>query len=311
MMLGRQEYSLANLDSPLRVKIADIQDLPTLPRMANQVLELLSDPGFSPEALERILCQDPSLSAKVLKLANSAFHSPRYPVDSLRRATLVLGSREIQQIVLTLSIFTMFKPRPGQVTFDREKFWRHSAQTAALAQAFLARLKILAERPLGAEGDAVFCAGLLHDLGKIALDHYFHDDFLRALDYAQTNLTSPLEAEIEIFGADHTLIGYWLAQFWKLPATLADGIRFHHHPELDPQHALISLCVQVGDLFSKVDEADFNSDAAVAGVQLLPSWDLIRELVPEMGLVNLERFTFELEEEFIRARRFMDAMLAD
>jgi putative nucleotidyltransferase with HDIG domain len=306
-----RDISLMEPSTPLRLKIARIQDLPTLPSIAGKVLELLSDPGFSLEELERILCQDPSLSAKVLKMANSAYYSPRYPVDSIHRAAMVLGSREMQQIVLSLSVFNMFIPEPGQVTFDREKFWLHCAETAVLSRAFLSQLKILAERDLDAESEAVFCAGLLHDLGKIVMDHYFHDEFIRTLEMTQTMEYQPLEAENEVFGADHTLIGSWLAQQWKLPANLVSGIRFHHHPELDPDHALISVCVQVSDLFSKVDGIEFSSDAVVAGFSLLPSWDLLREIVPEMALVNLERFTFDLEEEFSKARQFMDVMLEE
>jgi putative nucleotidyltransferase with HDIG domain len=303
--------NLADFSAPLRLKIAQIHDLPTLPSIAAEVLELLSDPSYSPDALERILRQDPSLTAKILKMANSAFYSPRYPVDSLRRATLLLGSREIRQIVLSLSVVNLFRPVVGQTVFDREKFWRHSAETAVLAQAFLARLKVLAERDLGLEGDIVFCAGLLHDLGKIVMDHYFHDDFMKTLELAQQNFIPSLEAEIEVFDADHTVIGTWLAQNWKLPANLTSGIRFHHHPELDPEYPLLSVCIQVADLFSKVDEVSFSSDAAVAGIRLLPSWDLLREVVPEMGLLNLERFTFELEEEFTKARSFMDLVMEE
>lgn len=306
-----QNLLLADQSTPLRLKIASIQDLPTLPRLAGQVLDLLSDPGFSIEALERILCQDPSLSAKILKMANSAYYSPRYPVDTLHRATLILGTREMQQLVLSLSVFNLFRPSADQATFDREKFWRHSAQTAVLARAFLSRLKILAERSLEVEGDVVFCAGLLHDLGKIVMDHYFHDDLERVLEIVQHEETTLLEAEIRVFGADHTVIGSWLAEYWKLPANLVSGIRFHHQPEMDPHHPLISVCLQVADLFSKVDEDHFGSSTAVAGFRLLPSWDLLREIVPEMGLVNLERFTFELEDEFEKARQFLDVMLEE
>jgi putative nucleotidyltransferase with HDIG domain len=304
------ETPVFDLDTTLRHKISTIQDLPTLPRIASQVLEMASDPEFSAAALEGILTKDPSLSAKVLRVANSAYYSPRYPVDNLRRATLVLGTREIQQVVLSLSVFNMFQPEPGQKIFNRDEFWRHSAQTAVLAQAFLARLKTLSERPLPAEGDAVFCAGLLHDLGKIVMDQYFHDDFMKALQKAEAEFLPQLEAEMEVFGADHTVIGARLAQSWKLPSNLASGIRFHHHPELDPHHPLTSVCVQIGDLFSKASSADFSSDAAVAGIQLLPAWDLLQEVVPEMGLINLERFTFALEEEFEKAKQFMDSMLA-
>jgi putative nucleotidyltransferase with HDIG domain len=303
------DLSLLELDTPLRLKIASIQDLPTLPRIASQVMEMLADPSFSASALERILMQDPPLCAKVLRMANSAYFSPRYPVDNVRRATLVLGTREIQQMVLSLSVFNMFRPEAGQTTFNREEFWRHSAQTAVLAQAFLARLQTLAERPLPTEGDAVFCAGLLHDLGKIVMDQYFHEEFMRTLERAEAEFIPQLEAEMEVFGADHTVIGAWLAQSWKLPANLASGIRFHHHPELDPNHALLSVCVQIGDLFSKASNPDFSSDAAVAGIRLLPAWDLLQEVVPEMGLINLERFTFALEEEFEKANQFVGSML--
>jgi putative nucleotidyltransferase with HDIG domain len=299
----------------LRQRIAEIRDLPTLPRIATEVLDVLSDPLFSVEALEQILSQDPSLCAKLLKMANSAYYSLRFPVDSVRRAMLVLGAREIQQMVLSLSVFRVFPAQKGQATFDRDKFWEHSAASAVIARAFALKLKLLASRHLqNRPGDAdnsleaTFSAGLLHDLGKIVLDYYFHDEFMQALALVETQSLSILEAEEKVFGEDHTTIGAWLAGTWKLPENIVTAIRYHHHPELAENSRLLVICTQVGNLFSKVEGTGFGSEEMTVGFCALPSWNILQQLIPEVNSVDLDRFTFELEEEFVKARQLLDIM---
>jgi putative nucleotidyltransferase with HDIG domain len=298
-----------------RQRIAEIRDLPTLPRIATQVLDILGDPLFSVEALEQVLSQDPSLCAKLLKMANSAYYSLRFPVDSVRRAMLVLGAREIQQMVLSLSVFKVFPVQKGQAAFDRDKFWEHSAASAVIARAFALKLKLLSSRnvqnrPGDADNslEATFSAGLLHDLGKIALDYYFHDEFMQTLDLVKTENLSMLEAEQKIFGEDHATIGAWLASTWKLPENIVNAIRYHHHPELAEGNRLLVLCTQVGNLFSKVGGTGFGSEEATVGFCTQPSWIILQQLVPEISCVDLDRFTFELEEEFVKARQLLDIM---
>ncbi len=292
----------------LREKIRQIQDLPTLPRIAMQVLELLQDPYFSIEALDQILSHDPVLCAKILRIANSAYYSLRFPVDSVRRAFLVLGAREIQQMVLTLSVFKVFRNGARKVALDREKFWEHSANSAVLARAFILKLREMAQRNLSVEPEVAFSAGLLHDLGKLVMDHYFQDDFRRVATLIESHNFPPLLAEKEVFGEDHAAIGAWLARHWQLPENIVFSIEFHHDPGAAPAHQLLTLSAQAGNLFSRMNDKQPPGAAGDLSSLEKSFWLTLQKWVPEVEALDSAQFARELEGEFTRARQLLDLL---
>lgn len=294
------------VDISLRDRIFQIEDLPTLPRVATQIMEITSDPPFSVKALEEIMSQDPPLSAKILQMANSAFYGLRNPVDSIRRAMLVLGVRELEQIVLSLSVFKAFRTVPGQAAFDREKFWEHSLCTGIIARVFIQKLREIAGQPLGDEGEVAFSAGLLHDLGKIIFDYKFHLEFNRAVNLVAEGSLSMQQAENLVFGEDHAVVGSWLAEHWKLPENIVMSIRYHHQPELCSEYHLLVVAVHLANLFSKVGGTGFGDEEVMIGFRSLPAWRILRQLVPEVDSIDLERFTFELDREFEKARGLLE-----
>ena len=156
--------------------IEQIGDLPTLPTIASKTLELVHDPGWSMADIGRVIQNDISLSTKVLRIANSPPYGIRHSIGTVDRALVVLGMEEVAHLVTAVSVFKAFPDLPDQPTFDREQFWDHSAGCGYIA-------KLLARR-LGYRFEGVeFVAGLVHDIGKIVLDQYFHDGFVTVLDF--------------------------------------------------------------------------------------------------------------------------------
>lgn len=198
-----------------------IQKLPTLPGIGLSILDLADDPTVSMEEMSRVMCQDPSLSARVLKVANSPFYGMPRQVDSLQLALVILGLSEVRNIALGIMILKAIEGLDTHVTYDREKFWAHSVGCGIVARILGRKLDMRNE---GAD----FIVGLLHDMGKIIIDEYFCEEFARIFDRAIIDGAAMREAEKEILGESHEPVAAWLGEKWRLPETLREAVLYHH-----------------------------------------------------------------------------------
>ncbi len=294
----RSEKFAANL-ARIREAITRAGDLPTLPQVVVEVSRLATNPVTAMGDLVRVLRNDPSLTAKILRVANSAFYGMSGHVESLNAALVVLGMRELMHLVTCISVFRAFPTRAGRPTFDRKAFWIHSAGCGEISRSLTQRLKLRFH-------STEFTAGLLHDLGKIILDQYFHDDFMEALKLSYAEELSMIEAEERVFGVNHAEIGLWLAGMWNLPTAICDAITYHHAPVNAPResqslvaiiHLANNLCQHAGIGFSgnKVGE-DITDGAA---------WKILVQMNRGIAQLDMNQFMLEVEDNIARAREFV------
>lgn len=229
--------------APLREQMGGAANLPTLPQVAMRLLKIMHDPRSCAADVARIISQDPPLCAKVLRLANSAYYGCPRSITIINDAVVMLGQRAITTLVVSLSVFNLFEPQRREALFDYRLFWRHCAGCALLARLIAAK----ASAPTPVHYDEAFCAALLHDIGKIALEHYLHDEFSRALALANTSSLPLFEAERATMGAAHTDIAGWLTDGWGLPAILQIPMVYHHSPYLAPGEQECAALVHVAD----------------------------------------------------------------
>ncbi len=217
------------INSVLQQKIGNLSNLPTLPQVSMQLMALINDQTSSAPDVTAVVSQDISLSAKILRLANSAFYGIPRTVTNINSAVVILGMKVIQTLVLSLTVFDMFPADNGN--FDRKSFWRHCLECG-----FLARL--LSERVVfkRVDPDDAFCAGLLHDIGKIVMEQYLHEDFQTSLLYSTASGLSPFEAEKKKLSYTHADVSQLLISEWELPAALQQSIVLHHDPD-QAQHS--------------------------------------------------------------------------
>ncbi len=209
-----------------------IQKLPTLPKIGLSILDLADDPEISMEDMSRLMQHDPSLAARVLKVANSPFYGMPRQVDSLQLALVILGLCEVRNIALGIMILKIMSGLDTHITYDRDKFWTHSTGCGIAARILGRKLNMRSE---GAD----FIVGLLHDMGKIILDEYFCEQFARIFERMTATGAPMVKAEREIIGESHEQVGGWLAEKWRLPETLCEAITYHHRfPELQEGPAL-------------------------------------------------------------------------
>jgi putative nucleotidyltransferase with HDIG domain len=282
----------------IKQQILSIGDLPTLPHVALEVSRLANAPTSGMSDLVRIIHNDPALTTKVLKIANSAFYGMPKRIESLNMALVVLGMKEINHLVTSICIFKAFPVVPGSPTFDRERFWEHSAGCGEIAKVIAHKLSI---RVHGVE----FTAGLLHDIGKIILDQYFHDDFLEALERSHAENVPMVVAEERVLGVSHTHIGAWLSQTWNLPANLVDAIIYHHDPMDSKDHNTLCSLIHISNTFCKELGIGFSGDQATISLDTDPAWSALKSVNPQIEEIDIGQFLGELEAGVERAREFV------
>jgi len=226
--------------------LAHLDRLPTLPPVALRLLQITSDATRSAADVVALLRADPTLTARVLKVVNSAAVGLRTPVTTVERAVPLIGFQALRGIVLataTLDIFPCAAAENG-AAFDRAAFWRH-----ALAVACAARGLAAAAPDLRIDAEEAFVAGLLHDLGKVALAAVFPKAYERAAARANAQRGDIADCERGVLGVDHTVAGRRLAERWRLPVPLQEAIWLHHlAPEALPSSAAAPALIGLVDL---------------------------------------------------------------
>ena len=197
-----------------------LHDIPTLPLVATKVTELINDPNSSSSDIASVLKKDQVLTAKVLKLINSPYYGIPGEVTDVQRALAYLGFNTLAQLVLSVSIISMFQ-NPGDTKFSLHDFWKH-ALASAVASEIIAK-KINYPRP-----EECFTCGLLHDVGKVVLLQVSPDDFVKAIQLAEKEKISFTEAERRLDIPPHGYLGENIANKWRLPMVIRVSIRYHH-----------------------------------------------------------------------------------
>jgi len=237
-----------------------LTDLPSLPKVVEELLRL-SDESASTREFASLIATDQGLSAKVLRLVNSAFYSLRAPISSIRHASSLLGVRTLKSLALSVSVIQMFKRRlPG---FDPVRFWRHALAVALAGRKVAARIHLDCQ-------DEVYISGLLHDTGIALLVQHFPEEFQLVVAAGSEGKAEYLKREERVFGLAHPEVGFNMVQNWRLPDLVRVGIRFHHTlpdelpRDLDPQGRRLIEVIQFADeyarrkgySFSEIDQMD-------------------------------------------------------
>ena len=242
---------------------AEVGGLVSLPEVATRILQVAEDPASTAEDVGRVILQDAALVARLLRAANSPALGLRGQVDTVSRAVVVLGVRQVRDLALGLCATRSFDGIPTAL-MDVDAFWHHSLLAALCS-------RHLAQRVPRLRAESVFVAGLLHDVGQLLLCRARPQQEQAAL---LMTVDAPGEPDLhvcerELLGFDHADVGGALAQLWGLPAHLAECIACHHRPaaatvaplEVAVVHLANSLAV-----LAEVGSGDWLDAPAVAEV---------------------------------------------
>lgn len=209
-----------------------VHDLPSLSDVVTKTLEATQRESTSAAEIERLVSSDAALSAKILRVVNSAYYGLSAQVSSLNQAVVILGIQQIRNLVLSISALSLLKGRTPELRRLQYSFWMHSFATAVCAQ-IIARRKRFSAR----DADLVYTAGLLHDIGRLYLFSAVSDEYLAVIANAVETGRSLDVVEVEQLGVKHDEIGGELARTWHFPAALEALIERHEGPfgdEIEP-----------------------------------------------------------------------------
>ena len=201
--------------------IGKIGDLPAIPEVVAHVLHLTEDPNAALADVSRVVERDPALTAKLLKVSNSPYYGMKQVVGTLKLALVILGAREVRNIVLGISVVDSLRDKTTDRFFQQVDFWGHSAMVGGLAK------KVGTHIRLGLQGED-FISGLLHDIGKMVMWRQIGRPYEALLADTGGHSAALIEAESEQYDFDHADAAAVLAHKWNLPDTLGDALHYHH-----------------------------------------------------------------------------------
>ncbi len=228
--------------------LGNVEQLISLPAAYVKLNELVEDPTSSADDIAHVITQDVALTARLLRVANSPMYGLSTQIDTVSRAVTVLGTQQVRDLALATSACKSFDGIPNELV-SMESFWEHSILCALCA-------RTLALECLKRQREAVFVAGLLHDIGQLVLYHTLPDLSRQTLEAC---LDSPdelesQEAERDIISFDHAEVGSELARSWSLPVSLQECIAYHHNPAHAKQNRVETAIVHIANSIAALVE---------------------------------------------------------
>ena len=224
----------------IALALRNVKNLPTLPDVAVRLLEMGENPTSSMRDLAQWIEKDTALATRVLKLVNSSFFGVPREVTSVRHALMILGIAHLRNLVLSGAVSNLFDREGSIGSFSRREFWKHCVGVAGAARVLAAECRII-------DPETAFTAGLIHDVGKLVIDRYLHEDFMKIAAQLENPDTIMTDAEISVLGVHHAEIGHHLAMHWNLPEVLRVAIGFHHDPNRAPSRSDIAALIAVAN----------------------------------------------------------------
>ena len=209
---------------------------------ASSVLTLVDNPNTGPRVIKLAIEKDPAITAKILKVANSAYYGG-VEMPTVGRAIHFLGINKIRSLVVGIAFQQMMGDRFETPGFCKVEFWKHSLAVATAS-------RILARMKMPSKAEELFCAGMMHDVGMLVMDRYMPNEFQRSLELCQKTGWPLHEVEKSVLGYDHATVGGVLADKWNLSKVVRHAIMYHHSPELDGDYYETTCIIAASDVLA-------------------------------------------------------------
>ena len=238
--------------SSIKNKIESLSSLPTIPPVVTKILGVIDSEDISLKKIGEFISQDQSISARVLKIVNSPIYGFPGRISSVHQALMLIGLSAVKGMLLGISIFDMMQQ-------SMVGLWEHSIGTAIASRIIASRVGI--KNP-----DDVSVAGLIHDIGKVALSMCYPELYKKTLELASDRQMYITEAEKEVFGVTHTQAGRWLTEKWNFPKELIESVSSHHNPLQSKEYSKVTSIVTLSENLIKMMGFGFSGDPFVHSI---------------------------------------------
>ncbi len=195
-------------------------ELASLPEIIVRLNQAVDDPFSTAKDISDIISEDPSLTARLLRIVNSPFYGFPSQIDTVSLAVTIVGTQQLRLLALASSTIRQFANLPNQFV-TMETFWRHSFSVAVVARTIAS----LAKQP---DTEQYFIAGLLHDLGSLIIYSTIPTLATEAITHARRKDSPLYVGERAVLGFDHAMVGAALLRHWNLPEPLIEAVAHHH-----------------------------------------------------------------------------------
>ena len=263
-------------NSQLKELISQLDTLPALPDLYQQLIQEIESENCSIENIGKIVSQDMGMTAKILKLVNSAFLGVPRNISNPIQAVNFIGLDTLRILVLTIKVFEkMNADLPSFLSM--ETIWNHSLKTGEFARKIMK-----AESADSALADDALAGGLLHDLGIILLASQLKNEYSAAVSSLRDKQTSLEIAERNVFGISHAEVGAYLLGLWGLNHHLIEAVAFHHTPVGSSEKGMTPLiAVQAANVFCHEEDPHLKDTVTKAADEELLSVIAPKEKIEE------------------------------
>jgi HD-like signal output (HDOD) protein len=278
------------LPEAARQKISSVKAIPAMPMILMPLLELLQKPTDQVpiDEVVRLVSYDKTIAAQCLRIAGSPLFGLSRAPETIRSAVISMGITRLKDVVLTFSLGQILPAE--KFIIDPGVFWRHSLGCALVCRKFCELTGALSP-------EKAYLAGLLHDLGIIVNCMVFPQESARAIERGQTDQIPLHEAERAVMGFSHCETGRVLGEAWRLPDDMREVIACHHDLDMSKQCAPLVAVVHLSDLLCRMRDLGYGYyESRRVDFMDNPAWAILAEADGKIGKIDLERFTFEMDE---------------
>jgi putative nucleotidyltransferase with HDIG domain len=283
-------------------------ELPSLPEVYIRVTELLETESATGQKIGEAVQTDPALTARILKLINSAYYGLQNPVTSISQAVTLLGRQQLQQVLVGSVLAGVFKDF-DTTTFPLRDFWQHCIKTAIIAR------QLAMQNARVIDHEAFFTAGLLHDIGWLVIAKVNPGSYMQITGLARSENKDVIQVEAEKLGVTHIDVGVALLEKWGIPGLITQCVRKHHHTDHIGPFAIETSIVYLANKLSRLDLSN-EEDVIEDVLSIIPNWEKSNctaeqiaiacsladeqwlEVMESLGMVDLD-IDAELEEAYL------------
>ncbi|MBX2861357.1 MAG: HDOD domain-containing protein [Vampirovibrio sp.] len=285
----------------LQEVIRKIDELPEIPQVALRVMHMMEDPDINAEELGKVIRVDPNMTTQILRLCNSAAYGFSRKISTVKEAIAILGFNTLKSIVYVIVSKLALDHEVEGYQLGKGMLWQNSLTCGVYA-------KHIAEKKRLVDPELAFTGALLRDIGKTVIGQYVGPSYNDIEKLAQQKHIDFVQAETEVLGINHTLVGMRVAEKWNLPDRITKVIRYHHEPAalaklplVEPTDLKLVSAVHLSDALTMVIGTGVGSD----GLMYSLDTDTLKKVGLEISMATMD----SLMEELLPLNRVVDSLI--